>query len=653
MNNAIRRILRSPICTGLTILLYSTTGWTNTLFLDGTQSKISATEYIQYVIDSTHTYTAQDIIQLDAWKPLEKSNLGYIKSPIWTLLTIQNTSEQTQNLILYNPRAGMDHIQVKLIKNDQAANTWLLGDLYPAENHPIIHRYSAIPILLEPNQKMSILSELKSTGPVEANWIINSTAEFAYTNIQINFIWGLLFGLVLMLTIYHLNLFASLKMPALFVFIGMVVFGAVFQIAINGFLRNIALFENWLEMINLSLWIFYALSLVFLALFAITFFETRKNMPFLHRVLVGLILIEVFVIMFYLYAIFLNPNLLVINKTLQVIAVIAMLIPFFVAFVAIQLKLSGAHLYLIDQFVLVLANSIQIATLTGVITLTHFSALLPALAYVSHTIFIALAIGQRISVMQAQHKKQQLVLLSQNRSANIGQTFSNITHQAKLPLVRLGSQLCLIQTLNQISNDKNHARLNAILPSMRQQVDILQNTVDDFKNFYNVKPHVNSNEISKTTQKVLDLLSGKISMTRTKIQWIKPSGEISIKTDTGALSHVLMILLDNALDFLLERKIEGSTLTMGYDYLQPHVIIWIEDEAGGIQIKPIARIFENFVSDKQQGGIGIGLSIAKLLTEERLFGHIEAINTPLGARFTLRLTPYATAELNINASTAF
>jgi len=60
------------------------------------------------------------------------------------------------------------------------------------------------------------------------------------------------------------------------------------------------------------------------------------------------------------------------------------------------------------------------------------------------------------------------------------------------------------------------------------------------------------------------------------------------------------------------------------------------DNGGGIKINPNERVFETFVSDKEDGH-GIGLAMCKVLVENKLQGNIKAFNQANGACFEIRI----------------
>ncbi|WP_162984610.1 ATP-binding protein, partial [Poseidonibacter antarcticus] len=91
---------------------------------------------------------------------------------------------------------------------------------------------------------------------------------------------------------------------------------------------------------------------------------------------------------------------------------------------------------------------------------------------------------------------------------------------------------------------------------------------------------------------------------------------------------------DNSLDAFSNK--ENNTITIKLELINDKKILTYEDTAGGIKIKPIEKVFEYFITSKnEKEGKGIGLALAKMLITDRLDGTITAKNNNLGVEFKI------------------
>ena len=108
------------------------------------------------------------------------------------------------------------------------------------------------------------------------------------------------------------------------------------------------------------------------------------------------------------------------------------------------------------------------------------------------------------------------------------------------------------------------------------------------------------------------------------------------KMKTG---QILTNLISNAIKY----SEAGKKITIGADYLNPHLVLWVEDEGQGFDAKDKAKMFGKFqtLSAQPTGGeksIGLGLYICKAFTEQqngRITAESKGRNT--GSRFTVEL----------------
>jgi signal transduction histidine kinase len=118
-----------------------------------------------------------------------------------------------------------------------------------------------------------------------------------------------------------------------------------------------------------------------------------------------------------------------------------------------------------------------------------------------------------------------------------------------------------------------------------------------------------------------------------------PQEEILIKVDPGRFIQVLGNLISNASKFSPEQ----SKICLEASVTQVGVRIAVVDQGPGISPAEQERIFERFTqgdasSQRKQGGAGLGLAIAKELTEA-MGGHLNVKSeNQAGSCFYIDLT---------------
>jgi signal transduction histidine kinase len=133
----------------------------------------------------------------------------------------------------------------------------------------------------------------------------------------------------------------------------------------------------------------------------------------------------------------------------------------------------------------------------------------------------------------------------------------------------------------------------------------------------------------EAAQSTRDANNGKVS-----IECVLPKGEVEATFDRDRAFQLAAILLDNAVRYTPE----GGIVTVGVREDNDRVALEVSDTGVGIPEDQLPLIFERFHRadrSRSEGGVGLGLSIARQIAESH-GGQIRAQSTPgTGSTFTL------------------
>ena len=229
---------------------------------------------------------------------------------------------------------------------------------------------------------------------------------------------------------------------------------------------------------------------------------------------------------------------------------------------------------------------------------------------------------------------QKTVLLQREKMAQMGDAFSMIAHQWKQPLSTIAS-ICTYIEMQEEFDSKLDEEMLGYIKSISAKVQHLSETVDVYKKFF--KPAQEKEKVS-----IESIIEDALLIYKDLFLF----NHVTVTTDFSSkpyafaipneITQVILILLQNTLDELLAKKIQGM-IKIGVAQSDDMVLIEIEDNAGGIPDAVIDHIFDINYTTKGAGGSGIGLYIAKTIIDNHHEGRLSVINKGDGAAFTLRI----------------
>lgn len=252
---------------------------------------------------------------------------------------------------------------------------------------------------------------------------------------------------------------------------------------------------------------------------------------------------------------------------------------------------------------------------------------------------------RELETSYAKLRSQSMQIIQTEKLRTLGTMAAGIAHELNNPMMGILNyvQYCLKHTA---ADDKKHPVLMDAEKEIRRCIHIVDNLLT-----FSRTEKVDNNRKEKANcasiiDRILRLLSYKISTDRIFITRKYAENIPDILIDVGKIEQVFLNLVNNALDALKgcsKKEIHIEMQTTG-NFLR----VSIADTGTGINSGDIPKIFDPFFTTKETGkGTGLGLSIVNSIIQEH-GGKIECESEPgQGATFKVFLPIFPGKEVNL------
>ena len=229
-------------------------------------------------------------------------------------------------------------------------------------------------------------------------------------------------------------------------------------------------------------------------------------------------------------------------------------------------------------------------------------------------------------------------MIAQSRHAAMGEMISMIAHQWRQPLsvISMGANNIIADIeLEMVDNETLRSGAVEIL----EQTQELSKTIDDFKNFFRPVKTVEKVLPESIIDEVIKVVGKSLENHEIEVVVEFKNGK-KIETYSRELMQVFINIIKNAKEALVDNDIKNKKIIISIIDANDVVEIKISDNAGGVPVDIIDKIFNPYFSTKnEKNGTGLGLYMSKIIVEKHLNGIIEVNNENDGACFKIEL-PY-------------
>jgi len=247
-----------------------------------------------------------------------------------------------------------------------------------------------------------------------------------------------------------------------------------------------------------------------------------------------------------------------------------------------------------------------------------------------------MTLEKRMGKALRKSNEQQLLMLQQNRLAQMGELISMIAHQWRQPLNNLSlvNQLFLAQLRSGTPDSK---AIENFKKRSQSQIALMSQTIDDFRDFFRNQEQQEDFIPLETARKALELIAPVLEKNGIQAR-IEGSEACRVHGYANGFAQALLNLLNNAKDAMIQKETARGVIYVTVDCDGAYVRLIVEDEGDGIPSEILEHIFDPYFSTKKdRNGTGLGLYMSKTIIEEQMGGTLTAENGDRGARFIITL----------------
>ena len=475
-------------------------------------------------------------------------------------------------------------------------------------------------IKLDKYQKKELFFKYKyqDSKQAEFRWKYINNFEYKYLLKHEGILYGVAYGIIFCAFLYYLIIYFS-SQTRYFLYYSIMQLFVLLTLCAFTYLS----YKSYVTTLEQALTdIFETGSLLFTLLFAKEVLNTKVTMPFMNKImlfLIGLNILDIFAIFIFKYSILYEY------------------MPFYVSFFISTLaglisvfQKNYLHIvYTLGWFIVFLflfLTELDSIEISGIYTV-HLSAPIESLIF-------SFALGYTLKKMVEEKNEKEKLLIHQSKLASMGEMINNIAHQWRQPLTHLGFiNMNLQLAFEDEPLDKKY--LKEKIEESNAQLDFMSKTIDNFRDFYKPNKQKEIFYISVAVKKALEIMEPIFESNKIEFEFnvIKDK---QINAYENEYSQVILNILTNAKDVLISRQIQNPKIIISINEKNDSIITTILDNAGGIENKYINHIFDPYFTTKQKGS-GIGLYMSKMIIESHFKGKIKVLNKDKGASFSIEV----------------
>ena len=591
--------------------------------LTATFDQIELWKDYEFLIDSSSRMDVSQVMNSNRWERVhEIKNFGFTDVTVWARYHVK-TAKGTPESYLVPQTVTMDSIHFFIVEGDSILVSEVCGDHIDYDTRPIEFQACAF-LLPKSDSTQTIYLRFNTSGPLTLPVTVREKKHFQKNIFYETYLYGIHFGLFLLVSIYHLVLFLFLRERTLLLYAIYVLVAGIVGTVVNGLLTQLFFRTNG-EAIDGLMILLTGISVFFYSWFVSDFLLVKKRSPKLYFALLLMMGLGLLLVV----AHFIMP----LAQTSAPAGLISLVAHTLVLITTLYFFIKGYQ----DTGLLLIASTIFLVTaimfalrVVGAIPVNFLTENGIEIGAALEVILISISLGSRFR--RTAIEKQSLTALSEFKESMT----SMIVHDLKNPLgVILGTE-----------SEKPSIR------NMAGQMLSLVNNMLDVQKFEKaeVKLKLATVGVSQLVVEAVEQVRTLMEEKNVTVQY-KLSEGMAVQADWQVLLRVMVNLLTNAIKY----SPTNGSITLNAQLKDRRVIFNISDEGPGIPEDQQDAVFEAYqqIDPKKSGKVGstgLGLTFCKLALQAHGSEILVSSKIGEGTTFSFALNADASAAVDSIAS---
>ena len=361
----------------------------------------------QYVKEENGRLSIASFLQNNVtfpFRPIKKEvvSFGITKDVFWVKATLRN--ETGKSLLLQVGNNSLAEVEVFETAGKEVVSQFRSGGWLPFESREIRDVNFLFPLQVHPGATATVYVRVQHFRGTQFHFGAGTETAFYNEAGRRNVLQGMYYGFMLLMILYNLFIYFSLKDTSYLYYVVYIFLMGLFNASVTGYAFQF-LWPGW-PVVNQYEDIFSALVCIAGIFFTVNFLETKKNAPFFHRMLLGLLSVYGLIILLIISGFFMAGSIAV-----EIASLLLVLLFFVTAYRVLQKGYKPARFFLMAWSLLLVCVIIFILKDFTILPFNEFTENSLQIGSAAEALLLSMALANRINVYRKEKRAAQLETL--------------------------------------------------------------------------------------------------------------------------------------------------------------------------------------------------------------------------------------------------